>query len=635
MPERDVVAWTAMIAGYSSCSHHSSAWRVFYGMMRECKDHPNAFTLSSVLKACKGMKSLCCGALVHGLALKHGVDGSIYVDNALLDMYATCCVSMEDACLVFQDICFKNDVSWTTLITGFTHRGDGYGGLRVFRQMLLDEAEPNPFSFSIAVRACASIGSYTYGQQIHGAIIKYGFDSSIPVMNSILDMYCRCSCLCEARHCFHIMTQRDLITWNTLIAGYEKTDPNVSLCIFSQMELQGFCPNCYTFTSVIAACSNLAVLGCGQQVHCIILQRGLEGDLALGNALIDMYAKCGSILDSSRYFGEMCGRNLVSWTSMMIGYGTHGYGKEAVELFDEMVISGIKPDRIVFMAVLSACSHAGLVDEGLSYFKSMTADYKITPDQEIYGCVVDLLGRGGRVKEAYDLIESMPFKPDESVWGAFLGACKAHGLPLGKKAARRKPFMFSKNPGIGILLALAVIEAFGRKWGAFLEVRRWPEKMWTEGPKAIRSDIEILTKLYNLTGADVEISSDDDGFRGAWYAGTIIRPAKPKNKFLIQYKTLTTDDDDEKPLEETLDLVQLRPQPPRERPRSFEFSQEVDAYHNEGWWEGVITKVMKNERYSVFFRATREQIDFDGKDLRVHREWVNGDWVPPFDDDEV
>lgn len=136
-------------------------------------------------------------------------------------------------------------------------------------------------------------------------------------------------------------------------------------------------------------------------------------------------------------------------------------------------------------------------------------------------------------------------------------------------------------------------------------------------------------------GAAVEISSDDDGFRGAWYAGTVIRPAKPKNKFLIQYKTLTTDDDDEKPLQETLDLVQLRPQPPRDRPRSFEFSQEVDAYHNEGWWEGVITKVMKNERYSVFFRATREQIDFEGKDLRVHREWVNGDWVPPFEDHEV
>lgn len=149
-----------MIAGYSSCSHHSSAWRVFYGMMRECKDHPNAFTLSSALKACKGMKSLCCGALVHGLALKHGVGGSIYVDNALLDMYATCCVSMEDACSVFRDICFKNDVSWTTLITGFTHRGDGYGGLRVFRQMLLVCKQEMQCSVS---DHCKSIYSLSWG----------------------------------------------------------------------------------------------------------------------------------------------------------------------------------------------------------------------------------------------------------------------------------------------------------------------------------------------------------------------------------------------------------------------------------------------------------------------------------------
>lgn len=362
-----------------------------------------------------------------------------------------------------------------------------------------DEAEPNPFSFSIAVRACASIGSYTYGKQIHGAIIKYGFDSSIPVMNSILDMYCRCSCLCEARHCFHIMTHRDLITWNTLIAGYEKTDPKASLCIFSHMESQGFSPNCYTFTSVIAACSNLAVLGCGQQVHCRILQRGLEGDLALGNALIDMYAKCGSIVDSSRYFGKMCDRNLVSWTSMMIGYGTHGYGKEAIALFDEMVGSGIRPDRIVFMAVLSACSHAGLVDEGLSYFKSMTADYKITLDQEIYGCVVDLLGRGGRVQEAYELIESMPFKPDESVWGAFLGACKAHGLPLGKKAARR---VLDSRPNMtGIYVMLSNIYAADGKWGDFAKMRKLMRRMGNKKETG-RSWVEVRNRVCSFIVRD-------------------------------------------------------------------------------------------------------------------------------------
>ncbi|KAK2991766.1 hypothetical protein RJ640_015500 [Escallonia rubra] len=469
-------------------------------MLREGADDPNAYTLSSALKACKGMKSLPCGSLVHGLAVKHGMGGSVYVDNALLDMYATCCVTMDDACVVFRDMREKNDVSWTTLITGYTHRGYGYGGLRIFRQMLMEGVEPSSFSFSIAVRACTSISSCTHGKQIHGAVYKHGLDSNVPVMNSILDMYCRCSSLCEASHCFHDMTQRDLITWNTLIAGYEKAEPNESLYLFSQMESGGFSANCFTFTSVIAACANLAVLGCGQQVHGGIFRRGLDGNLALANALIDMYAKCGSIVDSRRIFGEMSCRDLVSWTSMMIGYGSHGYGKEAVELFNKMVSSGVRPDRIVFMAVLSACSHAGLVDEGLCYFQSMSGDYKITPNQEIYGCVVDLLGRGGRVEKAYELIESMPFKPDESVWAAFLGACKAHRLPgLGKLVARR---VLDSRPNMtGIYLMLSNMYAADGKWGDCAKMRKLMRGMGNK-KEAGRSWVEVRDQVYSFVVGD-------------------------------------------------------------------------------------------------------------------------------------
>ncbi|KAF2307331.1 hypothetical protein GH714_026398 [Hevea brasiliensis] len=273
MPDRDVVAWTTMIAGYASCNEHAYAWGMFCNMVRS-EMNPDEFTVSSVLKACKGMKSLSCGVLVHGFAIKHGIQGFIYVDNALMDMYATCCASMRDACMVFRGIELKNPVSWTTLIAGYTHGGNGHHGLQVFRQMLLEEAESNPYSFSIAIRACASIGCQNYGKQIHTAVIKHGCESSLPVMNSIVDMYCRCGCLSEANQYFHEMTQKDLITWNTLIAGYEKSDSSESFFIFSQMESNGFRPDCITFTSVIAARANLAVLSCGQLIHGgIILQR--------------------------------------------------------------------------------------------------------------------------------------------------------------------------------------------------------------------------------------------------------------------------------------------------------------------------------------------------------------------------
>lgn len=335
---------------------------------------------------------------------------------------------------------------------------------------------------------------------MHAAAIKCGLQFNLPVMNSILDMYCRCSCLVEARKCFHDMGEKDLITWNTLIAGLERTDPSESLRIFSQMNPQGFIPNRFTFTSITAACGNLAVLTCGLQVHGAIVRRGLEGDMALANAFIDMYAKCGSIYASRKIFNAMPHRDLLSWTSMMIGYGAHGHGREAVELFDEMVRSGIRPDRIVFVAVLSACSHAGLVEEGLRYFEFMMEKYNVTPCQEIYGCVVDLLGRAGRVEEAYQLIEKMPFRPDESVWAALLGACRAHRLQnVGKLLAQR---VLDLRPSmVGTYVMLSNIYAAEGIWGEFAEVRKMMRGIGSK-KEAGRSWIEVKNQVFSFVVSD-------------------------------------------------------------------------------------------------------------------------------------
>ena len=359
-----------------------------------------------------------------------------------------------------------------------------------------EEAELNPFSFSIFIRARTSIGSYTLGKLIHAAVISHGFETNLPVMNSILDMYCSCGDLLEANQYFHEMNEKDLITWNTLITGYEKLDSTESLRIFSQIESEGFSPNCFTFTSVTAACANLALLNCRQQVHGGIVRRGLDGNLALANAPIDMYGKCGSISDSRKVFSEITCRDLVSRTTMMIGYGAHGYGKEAVEFFDEMIRSGIRPDKIVYMAVLSACSHAGLVDEGLRYFKLLVGDYNITPKQEIYGCVVDLLGQARRVEEANELIESMPFRPDESVWGALLGAYRAHKLPnLGKLAARR---ILDLRPNmVGTYVMLSNIYAAEGKWGEYANMRKLMRGMGSK-KEAGRSWIEVRDQVYSF-----------------------------------------------------------------------------------------------------------------------------------------
>ncbi|TKY52329.1 putative pentatricopeptide repeat-containing protein [Spatholobus suberectus] len=507
MLHRNVVTWTAMIAGHNSCNHYKRAWSVLPQMLRDGAQ-PNAFTVSAVLKACKGLKALSCGLLAHALAIKIGVQGSsIYVDNALMDMYATCCDSMDHARMVFDDITTKTAVCWTTLITGYTHRGDAYGGLRVFRQMFLEEGAPSLFSFSIAATACASIGSSILGKQVHAAVVNHGFGSNLPVMNSILDMYCKCHCASEAKQLFSEMTHKNTITWNTLIAGFEALDSRESLCIFSRMVSEGFNPDCFSFTSALGACAVLAVLYCGQQLHGVIVHRGLDNNLELSNALIYMYAKCGNIADSHKIFSKMLCTNLVSWTSMMIGYGDHGYGKEAVELFNEMVRSGIKPDGMVFMAVLSACSHAGLVDEGLRYFRLMTSYYNIAPDMEICGCVVDLLGRAGRVKEAYQLIESMPFKPDESIWAALLGACKVHKQPSVAKLAALRTLDMKPNRA-GTYALLSNIFAAEGNWVDFASSTKLRRNIKNKSDSG-RSWIELKDQVCSFVVGDRFVSSNE------------------------------------------------------------------------------------------------------------------------------
>ncbi|KAK9136642.1 hypothetical protein Sjap_007236 [Stephania japonica] len=512
IPNRDVVAWTAMITGYRSCGRFGEAWALFCEMKKEGGVvEPNAFTMSSVLKACKGMKSNSCGAMVHGLVIKYGVNDSLYVEHTLMDMYATCSGSMDNAWLVFETIRVKNSVSWTTMIAGYTHRGDGYAAVRVLRRMLQQEGlELNDFTCSIAIRACASIGSYSMGRQIHGAAVKHGFESSTPVGNSLVDMYCRCSStsMSEAYRYFNQMLERDLITWNTMIAGFERSGSHESLHLFCEMGAEGLSPNCFTFTSAAAACGNLAVLNCGQQVHGGIIQRGFATNVALANSLIDMYAKCGSVSDSWRIFNEMPERDLISWTSMMNAHGTHGHGREAIQLFNEMVVSGIKPDQVVFMGVLSACSHAGLIEDGLRYFDSMTAEHHVKPNKEIYGCVVDLLGRAGRVAEAYEIIKTMPFAPDELVWGALLGACKAHNVSHLAGLAAKEIVHLRPNRAVPYVVLSNMYAADGR-WGEFAKMRKLIKGICNK-KEAGRSWIEVRNQVYSFVvgekfGEDIEL----------------------------------------------------------------------------------------------------------------------------------
>ena len=360
-----------------------------------------------------------------------------------------------------------------------------------------DDVELSPFTCSIAIHACASVGNLRFGQQIHVLSIRKALGLNLAVANSLVDMYCTCESILEARRLFDEMPERNLVTWNTIIAGSSRCDPLMAMQLLVDMNLE---PNCLTLTSITSACAGLAALRCGQQVHGAVLRRNYDNDLKISNALVDMYSKCGSISNAKKVFNMMNCKDILSWTSMIGGYGMNGCANEAIELFNSMVDAGVHPDHVVFMGLISACSHAGLVDEGWNLFRSMLFEYDIQPNKEIYGCVTNLLARAGMLREAFNLIDTMPITPDEPVWGALLDACKMHkNVDLGRLVARK---LIEINPDeVKTYVLLANIYAADSKWGEYAVTRRLLRGTGSSKEVGL-SWIEVKDKVYSFSTAD-------------------------------------------------------------------------------------------------------------------------------------
>uniref|UniRef100_A0A0D9V013 Pentatricopeptide repeat-containing protein n=1 Tax=Leersia perrieri TaxID=77586 RepID=A0A0D9V013_9ORYZ len=494
MPDRDVVAWTAMLSGYASNGRRREALDVFRRMVASGAS-PNEYTLSSVLTACRGGAT---AAPLHAVVVRRGVDRMPYVVNALIDAYASLDEGVGDARRLFDALgSGRTAASWTSMIAGYARWGQERTGLKLFRMMLEDGIELSPFACSIALHACASEIDLFLGQQLHLQCTRKALDANLAVLNSLINMYCTCGRILDARRLFDETPERNLITWNTMIAGYSQCDPVMALVLLLNMNDE---PNCFTLTTIASACADLAALRCGKQVHGAVLRRNYSDDLQMCNALVDMYSKCGSIANAKKVFNRMGCKDKFSWTSMIAGYGMNGYGNEAIELFHSMIRAGVHPDHVVFLSLISSCSHAGLVDEGWDLFKSMISEYNLQPNKEIYGSVVDLLARAGRLREAFDLIDTMPFAPDKYIWGALLGASKMHNnVELGRLAARK---ITEINPdGVKNYIMLANIYAAGSKWGECAFTRRLVRGIGCKKEAGI-SWLEVMDKMYSFTAAD-------------------------------------------------------------------------------------------------------------------------------------
>ncbi|KAJ4977194.1 hypothetical protein NE237_002300 [Protea cynaroides] len=316
---------------------------------------------------------------------------------------------------------------------------------------------PNGFTFATILTSCSGACGLNHGRQIHSLVIKRNFEPHIFVGSSLLDMYAKAGRIHEARGVFERLPERDVVSCTAIIAGYAQLGlDEEALELFRQLQKEGMESNYVTYASVLTALSGLAALDHGRQVHNRVLRSELPSYVVLKNSLIDMYSKCGNLTYSRRVFDGMSERTVITWNAMLVGYGKHGLGREVVELFRLMRKENeVQPDSITFMAVISGCSHGGLVDEGLSIFEEMiSAENGVEPEIEHYGCVVDLLGRAGQVHRALAFIEQMPFIPTAAIWGSLLGACRVHAnVTVGEYVARCLFDIEPQNAGNYVILS--------------------------------------------------------------------------------------------------------------------------------------------------------------------------------------
>ncbi|KAJ8641126.1 hypothetical protein MRB53_017820 [Persea americana] len=494
-----------------SCYKHQQKQQSLLGI--SSNTFPSTFdqrkTLESRLISCiDGCTQLPHLKLAHAHLLRTGLDQSSFLLAKLIRTLTNLDLPIESyAHHLFDQVLHPNPFLWTALIRLYSLRGPFSAALLLYSRMRRSQMPPLSFTFSALFKACGAEVDVQIGRQVHAQTISVGgFDSDLFVNNTMIDFYVKCECLDDARRVFDEMPQRDLISWTTMIVAYAKRGdmdvagelfdgvvdkdmvvwtamitgyaqnarPKEALGLFERMRKEGVETDEVTLVGAISACAQLGAVNYARGIQDVAKQAGLRCPLnvVVGSALIDMYAKCGSVEEAYRVFEGMKERNVFSYSAMIVGFAMHGQAERAIRLFTEMVsATAIKPNGVTFIGVLTACSHAGMVDEGRHYFEIMNNTYGVTPSADHYACMVDLLGRAGHIEEAHGLIRSMPTEPHGGVWGALLGACRIHGKPHIAEIAAHHLFKLEPN-AIGNYVLLSNIYASAGRWGDVLRIRK-------------------------------------------------------------------------------------------------------------------------------------------------------------------
>ncbi|PKU84293.1 pentatricopeptide repeat-containing protein At4g38010 [Dendrobium catenatum] len=451
--------FNSLITVFTQTSSPQSAFVVYKYLVCDGFSQDKS-TYPLVLKSCAKFSGIKEARQIHVAATKLGFLSDSYVQNALIHVYGLC-NCYQDAGIMFDQMLVRDVVSWSCLIYVFVKGGLFGDALSLFSQM---DVDPNITTLVSVLVACGRIGELSMGRSIHGLLLKNAAILGLIVGNALLDMYVKCESMEEARKVFEDLPVKDIVTWTSVISGLVQCkQPREALDVFHAMQASGMEPDKVVLSSVLSACASLGALDCGKWIHQYIEWKDIEQDVHIGTALVDLYAKCGCLEMALNVFHGMIYKNVLSWNALLGGIAMHGHGKVALSYFDWMVRTGLKPNDVTFIATLGACSHSGLVEEGRRLFASMVELYDVTPKIVHYGCMVDLLGRAGLVEEAYELVKTMPMRPDVLIWGAMLSACKTSGnVQLSQQIIGHLELEFSDS---GVFVLLSNIYAANERWG--------------------------------------------------------------------------------------------------------------------------------------------------------------------------
>ncbi|XP_010551051.1 PREDICTED: pentatricopeptide repeat-containing protein At3g21470 [Tarenaya hassleriana] len=457
-----------------------------------------------LLKACSCVPTLVHGKLLHSESMKSGICSDVMVGSSLINMYGECGCTL-DARKVFDEMPDRNVATWNAMIGGYMRNGDTASASSLFETMPIkrntvtwiemikgfgkrgetakarDLFERMPLDVKNVKAWGVMLGAYASNGEMEAAsrVFEDTPEKNPFIWSLMISGFFRIGEMHEATAIFDRVLERNLVIWNSLISGYAQNGyAEEAIDAFYKMQEEGFEPDEVTVSGVLSACAQLGRLDVGKEVHFLITRKGIEFNQFVSNALIDMYAKCGDLINSRLVFGSASQKNVACWNSMISCLAIHGEGQEALEIFRTMENSDKKPDDITYLAVLSACVHAGFLEEGLKIFSEME-EKGVKPNVKHFGCLVDLLGRSGRLKEAYGLVTQMPLSPNDTVLGALLGACGIHlDTEIAEKVMKQLETERSKT-GSGRethFVSVSNVYAYAERWQTAEEYRRAMEK---------------------------------------------------------------------------------------------------------------------------------------------------------------